>query len=226
MKRSGNIRRQLKKRSMEIVNIEDSIQIQNQSVLTINREVTDENSVLSNNICDENVSESYHPQDLTEQIEGTSKVDEWMIGSDSEDEDVSQLTTFEMENNFRTKLSEWALATQPTQHQLRELLKVCNDTLPFKLPQDPRTILGTPRCINLFTFEDCSQYWHHGLIDPLKSALKNMKSLPDRLSLNINVDGLTIYESSKEEFWPILCNIYELKSINPIVIGIYRGIGM
>lgn len=103
---------------------------------------------------------------------------------------------------------------------------MCNDKLPFKLPQDPREIYTTTRCINVLCFDNGSQYWHHGLVDSLKITLKNVKSLPDFLSLNVNVNGLTIKKSSREEFWRILCNIHELKSIEPIVIGIYRGMGM
>lgn len=224
-KRSGNLRRKINKRSMEIMNVRKSVNVtQNRCVLLANREVVNTYSV--NNIRD---AESLNLRELNEEsneepngeIADTSEKD-WLVESDSESSEENLLG---VENTFRTKLTEWALNTNPTQHQLRELLKLCNESLPFKLPQDPRTILSTPRCINLSTFEDGSQYWHHGLIEPLKSVMQTVTSLPDKLSLNINVDGLPIYESSREEFWPILFNIHELKHIDPVVVGIYRGIG-
>lgn len=37
------------------------------------------------------------------------------------------------------------------------------------------------------------------------------------------MDGLPIYKSSKDEFWPILFNIFEMPEIKPMVIGIYCG---
>lgn len=67
-------------------------------------------------------------------------------------------------------------------------------------------------------------YWHHGLELCLKKCLSN-RAAPDTISLNINIDGLPIYKSSKCELWPILCNIYEIPEIKPIVIGIYCGYG-
>lgn len=224
LKRTGNYRRKIKKRSNEIMNlVQNTCQVQQQSVLILKSRVPNKES---NSFVAESSSETYYSLHVDEEIEDTSS-NKWLIESDNEDEETSLANVIEVEDNFRTQLTEWALTNQPTQQQLRELLKVCNNTLPFQLPQDPRTILSTPRILTgLVRFEDGSHYWHHGLIHPLKLSLNNVKSMPDTLSLNVNVDGLTIYESSREEFWPILCNIHELKFIEPIVIGIYCGIGM
>lgn len=37
------------------------------------------------------------------------------------------------------------------------------------------------------------------------------------------MDGLPIYKSSREEFWPILFNIFEMPNVAPMVAGIYSG---
>lgn len=222
--RSAKYRRKVKQNSKEIMDMKKSVTpIQQQS---INREESNVNSGSDISLPRSSNSSEPYPQCHIEEIEDTS-ANNWLIGSDNEEEIISQQTLLEMENNFRSKLSEWAFTTQQTPHQLKELLKVCNDTLPFKLPQDPLEIFAPKRWIIIVdSFEDGSQYWHHGLIDTLKLTLKNVKSLPDHLSLNINVNRLTKNKNSLEEFWPILCNIHELKFIEPIVIGIYRGIGM
>ena len=47
----------------------------------------------------------------------------------------------------------------------------------------------------------------------------------DSISLNINIDGLPLYKSSKDEFWPILFNIQEAPTLQSMVIGIYCGKG-
>lgn len=124
---------------------------------------------------------------------------------------------------FREKISEWAINYRPTHNQLRHLLSICNDILPIDLPVDPRTIFGTARTIQTTTFTDGSQYWHNGLISSLQTILHSIRCLPRQLSLNINIDGLPLYESSREQFWPILCNIHQLHKIEPIVVGIYCG---
>lgn len=45
--------------------------------------------------------------------------------------------------------------------------------------------------------------------------------LPKELTLNVNIDGVPLYESSKGEFWPILGKFVELSHLKPFVIGLY-----
>lgn len=47
--------------------------------------------------------------------------------------------------------------------------------------------------------------------------------MPNKISLNFNIDGLPIHKSSNHQLWPILCNITEIKNVSPIVVGIYEG---
>lgn len=125
---------------------------------------------------------------------------------------------------FFDKLSHWAITEHLTRQQVKKLLEICNETLPFTLPIDPRSIFHTPKSVEIMTFNDSSQYWHHGLEYALVKTLESVNcELPNSLSLNINIDGLPIYESSNDQFWPILCNISEMSFIEPIIVGIYRG---
>lgn len=148
-----------------------------------------------------------------------------------EDDDISQnnendygsIDWTETRRKFRKELSQWSVLNQINRNQLKELLKLCNNTLPFRLPTDPRTIMATPTSITVHTFDDNSNYWHHGIKTSLLTQLRTISKLPDQLSLNINIDGLPLYESSREQFWPILFNISELHQIEPMIIGIYCG---
>lgn len=70
---------------------------------------------------------------------------------------------------------------------------------------------------------DNGQYWHNGLIGQLTKYLQCQSDIPNKISLNINIDGLPIYKSSNKQFWPILCNVSEMKEMSPLVIGIYEG---
>lgn len=45
----------------------------------------------------------------------------------------------------------------------------------------------------------------------------------ERISIKINIDGLPVYKSSKDEFWPILFNIEEAPGLPPMIIGVYSG---
>lgn len=64
---------------------------------------------------------------------------------------------------FRFKLKDWAIEYKPTQSQLKALLAIINSTLPYKVPSDPRTLLHTPKHVNIVSLGPNEQYWHHGI---------------------------------------------------------------
>ena len=135
------------------------------------------------------------------------------------------LTEIEQNLRVRSKLKTWATSFQINQMALKELISIWNERLPNLLPQDPRTLLKTPRIISIETIDENGHYWHQGLELCLKNYLQSVPNIPSTISLNINVDGLPIYKSSKQEFWPIISNIHELPNVKPMVIGIYSGYG-
>lgn len=139
--------------------------------------------------------------------------------SDSEGETSCSLN----EENFRKDLAEWAIVNQPPKYQLKQLLQICNKSLPFKLPNDPRTLMHTPRDILVQTLSDGSKYWHHGVRQSLENIITKQNEYPSHIHLNVNIDGLPLFESGKDQFWPILCNIHELSYIEPFVAGIFCG---
>lgn len=136
--------------------------------------------------------------------------------SDDEQDDMHNI-------NFKNDLRSWALEKNISQAALKDLLLILNKRFTNILPSDPRTILQTPTEICLKTIED-GEYWHHGVIKPLSNILENCTPLPKTIHLNINLDGLPIFKSSKYEFWPILADVYELVN-GPFIIGIYFGKG-
>ncbi|XP_045461545.1 uncharacterized protein LOC123671624 [Harmonia axyridis] len=97
--------------------------------------------------------------------------------------------------------------------------------MPNILPHDPRTLLKTYHTIVMVKIGENGHYWHHGLQFSLQKMLTSIQNLPKKISLNISMDGLPIYKSSRSEFWPILFNIHELPEIKPMIIGIYCGKG-
>jgi hypothetical protein len=125
---------------------------------------------------------------------------------------------------FCKKIRIWAVENKITHIALNDLIAIINEFIPQILSKDARTILAVPRNINIKLIEG-GEYWHHGIADPLKTILEKWNDVPESISLNFNFDGLPIFKSSKHEFWPILCNIFENQKISPFVIGIYFGVG-
>lgn len=124
----------------------------------------------------------------------------------------------------REKLMIWAISHKITHYALKDLFTIWNFAITHILPKDPRTFLETPTQISLKKLQN-GYYWHNGLVDNLNRVLQKLPDLPSLLSLNVNVDGLPIYNSSRSEFWPILCNIQEIPEVKPLIIGIFCGEG-
>lgn len=140
--------------------------------------------------------------------------------SDNEDDTSDILKNV----NFREKLRAWAIKENISQTSLKDLLLILNERFCNILPNDPRTLLKTPKNTVIKSLENNSEYWHNGVFGPLKNILDNIDNLPNCINLNINFDGLPIHNSSKKEFWPILANIHQIDA-DPFVIGVYFGIG-
>lgn len=208
VKRSGNFRRTIKKRTKELLCLGDT-----------QKKVED--------ICD------HLPTTINDDEHAVEPPINW-VNCDSDEEECDNVESkitytdlYDKKATFLEGLSNWAIRCQVNRHQVRDLLIFCNEAqvLPFDLPVDPRTIFHTPKSIVIKDFSDEGLYWHRGLKECLQLKLENVQFVPQQISLNINIDGLPICESSNKQFWPILFNIHELHFIEPGVIGIFCGAG-
>ncbi|XP_077255479.1 uncharacterized protein LOC143893691, partial [Temnothorax americanus] len=90
------------------------------------------------------------------------------------------------------------------------------------LPNDPRTLLTTPRK-TLTNNVEPGIYAHFGL----KFAVEKLISKVDistvlSIDLLVNIDGLPLSKSSSSQIYPILCSLFKYPH-NISVIGIYHG---
>lgn len=104
------------------------------------------------------------------------------------------------------KLRIWALKHNITRDALCDLLKILISIGLNWLPADGRTLLETPKEIELKDSAN-GKLWFNGVRSNICQIFKNLNS-DLRLRLNFNVDGLSPHKSNKHEFWPILANIH------------------
>lgn len=120
-------------------------------------------------------------------------------------------------------LREWVVHYNISQRALRALIQMLkisyNDK---KLPKDPCTIMKTPRSVEVTKMIDGSEYWHQGLEMCLRNCFKDF-SEDENISINLNIDGLPLFNSATKCFWPILFNIFEHPEISPMSLGIFYG---
>jgi len=119
------------------------------------------------------------------------------------------------------KLVEWAVKHNITQVALKDLLGLLKPLIP-DLPKDPRTLLSTPRKYVIKKIGD-GAYHHFGIRNWLLSLFENgFQPATSEIYLQINIDGVPLFKSTKEQFWPILGKISKT-AFCPFIIGLFCG---
>lgn len=68
------------------------------------------------------------------------------------------------------------------------------------------------------------QYWLNGIEKNICAVLQHTENI-NNISLSFNVDGISPYNSSGLEFWPILFKIEEMPHLKPMIASAYYGNG-
>lgn len=132
--------------------------------------------------------------------------DSFVVSKGSLEEQETE-TGVSMSKEFQDRLREWAIIGNISHNNLSELMKLLYTQ--FKIPflnQHPRTFLGTPRTGHNIIKINNGEYWHHGVRKCLLQTLGNAP-FQSEIQLNINIDGIPLYKSSNQQFWPILGKI-------------------
>ena len=91
-----------------------------------------------------------------------------------------------------------------------------------KLPKDGRTLVLTPREVNIENVPP-GKIWHAGLSENLL-LLCRYEKCPETLKLNISMDGIKPSKSAIEEFWPIHATV-ESVNTEPFFVRVWFGEG-
>lgn len=186
------------------------------------RECTQTESLLPNSIPDTHCVDDATPSE----IDDTNNIDKTVqiSSSDSGETDDEYYDTGE----FKESLRNWVNTFEIKANAVDQLLKLLNENGVPDLPATSRTLLKTPRDVQLRRISDVD-YFYFGFSTMLDSVLKNypinMISSVDTLELLLNIDGFPLFKSSQVSAWPLLgaiCNLYPCK---PFPVSITVGIG-
>lgn len=236
LKRNGNDRRKRKELIQGILEPWRGIhnKAQSNEVLNNNRsiEVTEANFTVNNLSVSDEYSNDHFESEQSFSCECRENLHEDGLNSELEESNFPEIALQADKHVEGLSLSEdlrqWGANHSITQTALNDLLDILNSKMPeLCLPKDARTIMGTPRDRIVVQNDGCGgAYWHYGIEKAVKNCLNHIDFQRDiLLSVNINIDGLPLFKSSRVEFWPILINIYEMPEIPPMVVGIYCGKG-
>lgn len=91
------------------------------------------------------------------------------------------------------------------------------------LPSDVRTLRKTPRNVIVKKVAE-GTYYHFGIRNGITNYLSSTESLKNyTIKILVNMDGLPLFKSSREEFWPILALVRG--QVTPFPIGVWSGVG-
>ena len=126
-------------------------------------------------------------------------------------------------------IAELAIKHGWSHSSIRDLLELLTENNVQNLPKDPRTVMKTPRHVQvrILCGDSHQQYYHFGLQAGLEYLFKcwprNVKN-GSVLQLQLNIDGTPVCRSTSMSLWPILgmlrCDGYQ--SI-VFCIGVYYG---
>ena len=126
-----------------------------------------------------------------------------------------------VETTVSDALRVWAIKTRPTCSAVGHLLKALR---PFHvdLPLDYRTLMRTPRA-SVWKNVGTGKYIHMGLAKSISALIPHRHNSAEYLHLQLHVDGLTMWNSSRYQLWPILGRILKPFLTTPFVVGVYGG---
>ncbi|CAN7976054.1 unnamed protein product [Ixodes persulcatus] len=127
-------------------------------------------------------------------------------------------------DQFRNDLRQWSIKNSISHQALNDLLKLAKNHPCFSsLPSCAKTLLDTPRNCPAITELGGGHYCHFGLAAGLVDTLQALKTFPECLYLQINIDGLPLTKSTRDQFWPILCRVANCGNGCPFPVGVFCG---
>lgn len=117
----------------------------------------------------------------------------------SSDEDKS--------DDMSTFLCYWTHQYNIKKSALTALLKKLKSNGFPNLPSDSRTLLRTPTQRNMSIISN-GHYCHIGLAKAINYYVQNLKTIPEEITLDFNIDGVPLSRSSNKCFWLILVQVF------------------
>lgn len=137
--------------------------------------------------------------------------------------DRNEEKVLENELTLLTELHHWAILHKLTLASVSDVLKILRSHGMTELPKDGRTLLKTPSVTEI-TKMGGGKFWYNGIKSNLLSALSNCNiQQPIIIKLLFNIDGMSPFNSSLYQFWPISFIVEDMYQLQPMVVAVYYG---
>ncbi|XP_046602855.1 uncharacterized protein LOC124296675 [Neodiprion virginianus] len=138
---------------------------------------------------------------------------------------TSESTDDEEERNVYQELREWAVEFNIPHRNLEKLLDIIRRRFLPELPKSAKTFWKTNSCTYIIRETESGQFVYFGLESGLRACIIEHLHPGNQIFLQVNVDGLSVFESSSTQFWPILCKVHspQMDLYTPFIVGCYCG---
>lgn len=149
-----------------------------------------------------------------------------LVGADlfgSDDDSDIESESINESSFILNSLRQWVAEFNITLRALRALLTILRIAFDsVDLPKDPRTVMRTPRTVSIVKLNNEATFWYQGLEVCLRQRFDKL-SKDKTITVNVNIDGLPLFNSATKCFWPILVNVHEHPEMPPMAVGIFYG---
>lgn len=108
-------------------------------------------------------------------------------------------------SDLAQELRSWAITHRIKQTATNVLLKILIATGFTVLPKDSRTLLKTPQSVEITPLGN-GHIWYYTVRKCLECIFVKINSGLE-IHLDFNFDGLPLFNSSQQEFWPMLASV-------------------
>lgn len=141
-------------------------------------------------------------------------------------EDI-ETSLIDKELRFEEQLASIFIKTNISHVQAKEILKLLKTHPCFSnLPNDPRTVLNTPRTSSCIEEIAGGQYLHLGFEEGVKAILRvtSLDMIPNNLEIDFHIDGVSLYNVSNIQLYPIQIRLVNIHESKPEIVGIWKGL--
>lgn len=134
---------------------------------------------------------------------------------------TSSEVNFVRKKTFKQKIVDWYFKNKPSWQCFEELLRILSEEN-LDVPLSANSFIKQPDKLSLRNVFP-GVYSHFGIKKQLSRIPSRILHDCDKIVIDINVDGLPLYNSSRNQLWPILIKIVDFPNISILPIGVYVG---
>lgn len=115
----------------------------------------------------------------------------------------------------------WLIGHRNTMEELDKLWPILIERGGLNIPYTMRTLWHSSRTKVVTSVVPPGEYCHVGI----QNSILNYTGLEDihEIKIDIGIDGMSVYKSSKFCLWPILGALTNRRDLQPFIIGVFGG---